>query len=175
MQTCCGSPRGDNQPAVTWESPAEQAAVPDLNDECACATGVSAGRQTPRTQRSTSPLRCLLMGDCSQPRGTDPAPLLPHEDDGAGTERCRMFHAQQSMPWSTPRRRWLHESHQQQWKGEGYSKAGCWSPPSEQKDFLTSLLLDKLLSQELEGERKMVHLAPCCCCDLHGDTEQFHE
>ena len=28
--------------------------------------------------------------------GMDPTPILPHEDDGAGTERCRMFHAQQS-------------------------------------------------------------------------------
>ena len=33
--------------------------------------------------------------------GMDPTPILPHEDDGAGTERCRTeryrtFHAQQS-------------------------------------------------------------------------------
>lgn len=69
--------------------------VPDLSDECACATGVSAGRQTRRTQRSTSPLCCLLMGLLTA-SGMDPTPILPHEDDGAGTERCRTSHAQQS-------------------------------------------------------------------------------
>lgn len=58
--------------------------------------------------------------------------------------------------------------------GRGCPKTGCWRPPSEQKDFLPSLLLDKLLSQQLEGEMKMVHPASSCCRDLHGNTEQFH-
>lgn len=174
-QTGCGPPRGDDQPAMTWYSPEEQAAVPeipDLNDEHACATGVSAGRQTRWTQRSTSALRCLLMGDCSQHMAriqlqSHPMRMMVRWQKDVGRPMPSNLQS-----WSTPRR-WLHESQRQQWKGEGYPKAGCWSPPSGQKDLLPSLLSDKPLSQQLEGEMKTVHLAPRCCCHLHGDTEQF--